>query len=113
MGRETDLTFPVDPEHNLLSLTDEGSIKRVLTASDSLDFGSISPGISASLTIAVNGAKTGDAVILAPPNGLENPLVGMGFVSASNVVTVRVANNSGSTLDPAARTWGVIVIGLS
>lgn len=113
MGRDTNTTFPVDAQENILALADEGNIKRVLTGSASLNFGSIAANLVASLTITVNGAKVGDAVIVGAPSGLDSELTVMGFVSAANTVTVRAANNSAGAVDPDAATYNVVVIGLS
>lgn len=78
--------------------------------SATLDFGSINAGATAELTITVTGAATGDTVQLAPPAALEAGLVATGFVSAANTVTVRLANITGSPIDPASATWGAVVL---
>ena len=86
------------------------TITKVLSASASLDFASISAGAQASLTITVTGAAVGDEVIMALPAAPAAGLVFNAFVSAANTVTIRASNISGSPVDAAAATYGVIVI---
>jgi hypothetical protein len=86
------------------------TITKVLSGSASLDFGSISAATQANLTITVTGAAVGDEVIMALPAAPAAGLVFNAFVSATNTVTIRASNISGSPVDPAAATYGVIVI---
>lgn len=81
-----------------------------LFASASLNFPSISAASQQELTITVTGAAVGDGVLLAPPAAPDAGLVWSGRVSATNTVTVRVANVTASPIDPAAATWGALVI---
>ena len=80
-------------------------ISHHFSASGVLDFGSIAAGAQASLTISVPGVVTTDDATAHPGTGLEAGLVFNAFVSATDTVTVRVTNTSGSAVDPAARTW--------
>jgi hypothetical protein len=86
------------------------TITKVLSASASLDFASINAGAQASLTITVTGAAVGDEVIMALPAAPAAGLVFNAFVSATDTVTLRASNISGSPVDAAAATYGVIVI---
>jgi hypothetical protein len=86
------------------------TITKALSASASLDFGSISTASQASLTITVTGAAVGDEVIMALPAAPAAGLVFNAFVSAANTVTIRASNISGAPVDPAAATYGVIVL---
>ena len=86
------------------------TITKVLSASASLDFTSISAASQASLTITVTGAAVGDEVIMALPAAPTAGLVFNAFVSAADTVTIRASNISGSPVDAAAATYGVIVI---
>lgn len=75
------------------------------------DIGSISAGAIATFTIPVNGAKV-DAqhqVALSPPSTIDSGLTWSGFVSADDVVTVRVHNTTGGAINPASATWGARV----
>jgi hypothetical protein len=89
---------------------DGNTITKVLSASASLDFSSISAAAQASLTITVTGAAVGDEVIMALPAAPAAGLVFNAFVSATDTVTIRASNISGSPVDAAAATYGVIVI---
>jgi hypothetical protein len=86
------------------------TITKVLSATASLDFTSISAASQASLTITVTGAAVGDEVIMALPAAPAAGLVFNAFVSAADTVTIRASNISGSPVDAAAATYGVIVI---
>jgi hypothetical protein len=116
---------PQPHEENIMALTtfsgpvrslngfiagDGNTITKVLSGSASLDFSSISAGAQASLTITVTGAAVGDEVIMALPAAPAAGLVFNAFVSAANTVTIRASNISGSPVDAAAATYGVIVI---
>lgn len=87
------------------------TLTKVLTASASLNFPSISAASQADLTITVAGAAVGDEVSLGLPAAPTAGLVFNAFVSAANTVTVRASNITASPIDPAAATFGVIVLG--
>jgi len=86
-------------------------ILKVLSATATLDFGSIAANSYADLTITVTGAAVGDTVAIGFPNGsVLADLVWSAWVSATNTVTVRVANNSSTTArDPASGTFRATV----
>ena len=86
------------------------AITKVLSATASLDFGSISAVSQASLTITVTGAAVGDEVVMALPAAPAAGIVFNAFVSAANTVTIRASNITASPVDPAAANYGVIVI---
>jgi hypothetical protein len=86
------------------------AVTKVLSASASLDFTSIGAAAQASLTITVTGAAVGDEVVLALPAAPAAGLVFNAFVSAANTVTIRASNITASSVDPAAATYGVIVM---
>lgn len=81
----------------------------ILMASAALDFASIAAAASADLTIAVPGAAVGDTVELARPAAPAAGLVFQAFVSATDVVTVRAMNITGSGVDAASATYRVVV----
>jgi hypothetical protein len=85
-------------------------ITKVLSGSASLNFGSIATTASADLTITVTGAAVGDEVIMALPAAPAAGIVFNAFVSAANTVTIRATNVTALSVDPAAATYGVIVI---
>ncbi len=114
-----DPTFPGRQGESLQSirsalgrLGERAGIARVLTATATLDFPSISVNSCEDLTVTVTGAKTGDAVYLGPPSNLETGLIAVGFVSSSDTVTVRVCNTSGGANNPASNDWRILVVGV-
>lgn len=79
------------------------------SASASLNFGSIAAAASADLTIALSGARVNDVVDLGLPAAPTAGIIFQAFVSASDVVTVRATNITGSAVDPAAATYRVAI----
>jgi len=86
------------------------TVSKILTNTASLNFPSISAASQADLTITVTGAAVGDEVIMSLPAAPAAGLVFNAFVSATNTVTIRASNITGSPVDAAAATYGVIVI---
>ncbi len=82
---------------------------KILTGTGALDFPSVAAGEIEVLTIAVTGAVAGDTVNLGAPAAVEAGLMFSGFVSAADVVTVRVYNSTGAPIDPALATWRAMV----
>jgi hypothetical protein len=91
------------------------AIKKVLSASASLDFGATAAGACDALTITVTGAASGDVVSLGIPAALAAADAYQGFwgyVSAANTVTVKRCNPINATTalsNPAAATVRVQV----
>jgi len=76
-----------------------------------LDFPNTAAQTSADLTVAVPGARSGDAVQVGVPTGSVNAnSCFTGFVSANDVVTIRFNNYSAAAIDPAAGTFKVGVM---
>ena len=71
-----------------------------------LDFGSISSGACAELTITVSGAAVGDRIAESWPPSIEAGLLGNMRVSAINTVTVRLCKITSGSVDPAAANFG-------
>jgi hypothetical protein len=86
------------------------TITKALSGSASLNFGSIGAAAQADLTITITGAAVGDEVIMALPAAPTAGLIFNAFVSAANTVTVRASNITAASIDPAAATFGAIVI---
>ena len=83
----------------------------ILTASATLNFGSIGPHSSETLTISCTGAVLGDVVSLGIPNAsMETNASFVAWVSASNTVSVKCFNFNGSSFDPASGTFTVKII---
>lgn len=106
----TTFTGPVISQNGFIAGTGSATITKVLTATATLDFPSIAAATQASLTITVTGAAVGDEVIMALPAAPAAGLVFNAFVSATNTVTIRASNISGSPVDAASASYGVIVI---
>jgi hypothetical protein len=74
-----------------------------------LNFGSVSANSSLELTTTLNGVTTGGAwAVTVTPVGTVFPNTGlswMGYVSASNTVTVRLVNATVAAIDPASIDW--------
>jgi hypothetical protein len=87
------------------------TVNKILANSATLDFTSIGAGAQGSLTITVVGATVGNAVALALPAAPAAGLAFDAFVSATDTVTVRASNVSGSPVDAGPATYGVIVFG--
>ena len=83
-----------------------------LAGSVSVDVANIAAGAIASFTIPVKGARADQkqAVSLAAPSAIEAGLAWSGFVSAADVVTVRLHNTTGGGINPAPATWGARVL---
>jgi hypothetical protein len=85
-------------------------VASILSATATLDFGSISSNHTETLTITVTGAVAGDSVFLGVPAGLDAGLIFCASVTAANTVTVRMHNSSGGSIDPASGTFRATVI---
>jgi hypothetical protein len=97
----TQVTFPTS-----------GTLAARITATATLNFGSTAAGAKSDLTMTLTGAAVGEAVVLGVPNG-SVPANGAFFawVSASNTITVRYANNSLLTsYDPASGSFTATIV---
>lgn len=80
-----------------------------LLATTTLDFGSVAAGAIADLTVTVTGAVVGDPVTIGM-SSIPNKGTYFAYVSATNTVTVRYANNDLTTAkDPSSQTVKVRV----
>jgi hypothetical protein len=80
-----------------------------LLATTTLDFGSVAAGAIADLTVTVTGAVVGDPVTIGM-SSIPNKGTYFAYVSATNTVTVRFANNDLTTAkDPSSQTVKVRV----
>jgi hypothetical protein len=75
--------------------------------SATLDFPSIPANSSTELTITVTGASVGDVVTASPSAGLETGLTWNCYVSATNIVTLRIINLTTAAIDPQNRAWRI------
>lgn len=86
------------------------TVPTYLTASSSLDFGSISQSACAELTISLTGAGTTDSVAAGWPSDFDAGLVGTMYVSATNVVTVRLCKITSGAVDPASKSYRATIV---
>jgi hypothetical protein len=73
--------------------------------SGTIDFGSIAAGTCAANTQSLTGSATGDPVQCGWPSALETGLVGTCWVSATNTISYRLCNVTGSPIDPSNGTF--------
>lgn len=114
-GTAVELNLPTVSVDYAWNITDQSStvgftdIKQNLSRLASLDFPSIPANSTAELTRAIVGVDTTGWTVLATPEGgtIEAGLVWCAYVSATGVVTVRVANVTGGAINPDSRIWQI------
>ena len=80
----------------------------------SLNPASINANSEGTTTVTVTGAKVGDIIIVSAPSALDAGLVPKGAtVTATDTVSVVLANVTGSGVDGSARTWAYQLVHLS
>lgn len=98
----------------LAELTDLQALRTkvlgVLTASATYDAPSLVDGAGTTTTIVVTGASLGDFVVSVSLGVDLQGITVTGYVSAQDVVSVRIQNESGGTLDLASATLRVAVV---
>lgn len=82
--------------------------KRSYTGLKAFDFGNIVAGGELTTTVAVVGARQGDAVLVTSKTKVAG-LGADGFVLANDVVTIRRFNYSLAAIDPASDDFRAIV----
>lgn len=80
-----------------------------LTATATLDFGSIAAAASEDLTVTVTGAVVGYSVSVGLPAAPAAGIVWDAFVSAADTVTIRATNITAGAVDPASATYRATV----
>lgn len=115
----TALTTPEDGTLNYVSnnlqFTETSTVyilAKTLTNTATLDFGSTAAGSSTDLTVSLTGAAVGDAVVIGVDNtAMPDNGVFFGWVSATNTVSIRYANNDlTNAKDPVSATFRVSVL---
>jgi hypothetical protein len=79
-----------------------------VTGSAAIDFGSINDGACAENTFTLTGASSASSISPKWPAALETGLFGSMIATATNTVTVRLCNLSGSPVDPASATFAAV-----
>lgn len=83
----------------------------ILTASAVIDFGITGPQSSSTENITVTGAVVNDLVILGTPiDAVEADSCYTAYVSAADVVSIRLNNYSTGNIDPSSGTFKVAVL---
>jgi len=99
-----------DPE-DLRDFLEQVERQLNLVGTTTVNVGNIVAGETATFTISVIGCRLDrqQAVVLAAPSAIETNLIWCGFVSADDVVTVRLTCASTIDINPASATWGARV----
>ncbi len=103
-------SFVVDKTTGKIAIGGGTQLSKILSATASLDFPSISANSSSDLTITVTGATTGSSVELGLPTAPTAGIIYMGFVSAANTVTVRAFNVTSGAINPASQSFTATVL---
>lgn len=94
---------------NLMAMTDDGRIKRILYASAAWDPADILDGNEVAVEVTVTDTGLGDHVISVAFSLDVADLVLDANVTATGIVTVVLANNTGSAVNLGAGTISVMV----
>ena len=97
-------------QQNNLAMTAQGSVKKLLYFTATVNFASAADGVGETVAITgCNGVSLGDVVIgVSIALDLQDMML-TGYVSADNVIEVRLQNESTNTVDLASTTVTVIV----
>ena len=80
-----------------------------LKATSALDYPSISPLTSVTLTLTVTGATTQDVASVQPVSGVGSNMIVTAWVSGPNTVTVSMSNLNSIAIDLPSQIFNVIV----
>jgi hypothetical protein len=94
---------------DLASLTYSANAPTAISASATINFGSIGDGICSTNTLTLTGAAAGTRVTPGWPAALESGLIGTMLATATDTITVRLCNWSGTALDPASATFSAAI----
>lgn len=84
---------------------------QVIQASFTLNPGSMLTEANEDQTVAIDGCRVGDTVIVSPRAALlDGVIISNPHVSANGTVTFTLENNSGSTRDVASQVFDVTVL---
>lgn len=82
-----------------------GPMAKTIESNQTITAGSIASGGTASVSVTVSGAASGDRVHVNSNGGITSGFaIADAYVSAADTVTVRIGNHSGATATPAAFT---------
>lgn len=80
-----------------------------LKATSALDYPSISPLTSVTLTLTVTGATTQDVATVQPVSGVGSNMIVTAWVSGPDTVTVSMSNLNAIAIDLPSQTFNVLV----
>ena len=83
---------------------------KFLRAGFAMSATSLAANAQVTFTVALEGASSGDSVVVTPVEALASALSCIGVVTAAGTVTVSVRNASASTATLTPGTWQVLVI---
>ena len=87
------------------------TMAKTLTATQYLDFSSTPAASASTLTITVNGAVDGDAVVVGTPGSAASVNgVFSAYVSSANTVTVKFSNSTAGAVDPSGGIFRVSIL---
>jgi hypothetical protein len=106
MSRTT-FSGPVKSTGGFITGSDGSTITKILKGTVAVNLASLDTLTGADLDVAVTGAVVGDSVIFQPPatDMTAGLLVGQAWVAEADVVTVRVYNFSGGTINEGSADW--------
>lgn len=97
-------------QQNILALSGDGKIKKLMVFEVTIDFASAADGVGETVQITgANGVELGD-VVLGVSIGIDlEDMILTAYVQADNVIEVRLQNESTSTVNLASTTVRVVV----
>lgn len=81
----------------------------ILKVSQGVSFGAIPAKSTKDVQVTVTGAKLSNTVLANPRESIEEGLIWNAYISAENVVTIRMANITDSQIVVSGRTWNIVV----
>ena len=85
-------------------------LAKFLRAGFAMSATSLAANAEVTFTVALDGASSGDSVVVTPVATLASEVSCVGVVTAAGTVTVSVRNASSSTATLTPGTWQVLVI---
>lgn len=85
-------------------------LRRILEVPTVIDFPNITTVAVATQNVVATGATVNDSVIVTPQGTLEAGLIIYGYISAPDTVTVVANNPTAGSINPASRTYNIMVL---
>lgn len=84
-----------------------------LYVTESVDFGAMgSEGAQSAIGVTVTGAEVGDPVFACPAEEVTEAISVLAYVASADTVTLRAVNVTGSSVNPGATDWNIVVLKL-